>query len=355
MSRIGVSRARGRGLRLGALVAGTLGCSAAQNETIACTRSALYNAAGQGALVDLSDAQRLAVGRVVSEGAPAGSFCTGVLVSADWVITAGHCNAGGRLTFAAGGSAAGVVVASAQVVAHPSLDLVAFRVDHPEALAASGATPIPVFDAAIGDAWAGSLVEIAGLGLEETGDAGHLQFLVEPVVAIDSAAIVVDGSGVSGACLGDSGGPMLVRADDGGVRVAGILSAGSESCLGVDRYVRLDAVSEWLAGQGIELAHSEATACDAVTATGTCQQGRAVWCNAGQVQVDACAASCGWSLPDRGYRCVDRGDDACQGVDGFGVCSGAFVYRCVGGMLLGAECGCGHCERQGGSGLAECG
>jgi secreted trypsin-like serine protease len=57
---------------------------------------------------------------------------------------------------------------------------------------------------------------------------------------------VVDGEGRTGACAGDSGGPLLVADSSGQARVAGVLDRGSADCLGLDLYTRIDALADWI-------------------------------------------------------------------------------------------------------------
>jgi hypothetical protein len=96
----------------------------------------------------------------------------------------------------------------------------------------------------------GMLATLVGYGLTEDDRLGTRLFLKEPVVDIDDDFVTVDGAGVTGACVGDSGGPLLVRDDEGHHRIAGVLSTGSASCLGIDLYQRLEAVRGWLEPDG---------------------------------------------------------------------------------------------------------
>jgi secreted trypsin-like serine protease len=51
--------------------------------------------------------------------------------------------------------------------------------------------------------------------------------------------------GKTGACVGDSGGPLLGKTMDGRIEVLGLLEAGSASCTGEDFYTRLDRLKSW--------------------------------------------------------------------------------------------------------------
>jgi hypothetical protein len=88
--------------------------------------------------------------------------------------------------------------------------------------------------------------QLAGFGLTEDDTIGLRLFTDEVVIDDDGELITVDGEGQRGACLGDSGGPLLIRDGAGNVRVVGVLSHGSASCLNIDRYVLLYQVRDWL-------------------------------------------------------------------------------------------------------------
>jgi hypothetical protein len=61
------------------------------------------------------------------------------------------------------------------------------------------------------------------------------------VTSIIPGAVVVKGIG-DAACFGDSGGPLLNASGD----IVGILTRGSGSCRGVDEYLLLGPLREWL-------------------------------------------------------------------------------------------------------------
>ncbi len=78
--------------------------------------------------------------------------------------------------------------------------------------------------------------------------------MTERVTSVEESFIITDGAGVSGACNGDSGGPLLTRDASGELQLAGVLSGGSASCTGVDEYVRADAIADWATAR-IEATH----------------------------------------------------------------------------------------------------
>jgi secreted trypsin-like serine protease len=70
------------------------------------------------------------------------------------------------------------------------------------------------------------------------------------IVSLDATSLRVDGGGLTGACGGDSGGPLLARRQDGSFEVLGILSVGSRTCRGIDVHLRVDTQLRWLGQSG---------------------------------------------------------------------------------------------------------
>jgi len=167
----------------------------------------------------------------------------------------------------------------------------------------------------------------------------------------------VDGYGMTGACEGDSGGPLLTRASDGSLRVAGILTAGAPSCLGQDRYVRLDTLAGWaqsITGDYVPPPQD----CGSVNAEGRCFSGAALFCDGSVLQTADCSsagAKCGWDASQAGFRCVARGESPCEGIDALGTCRGTAAVTCVDGELVSVSCGaCGACRPTAATGAPYC-
>jgi hypothetical protein len=223
------------------------------------------------------------------------------------------------------------------VVAHPTSDLLLVELAGRREDFCKLLEPIPLAEGSSPEV--GTLVELAGLGLDEDGGHGKRRFAAETVVDLpgDGAEIVVDGLGRTGACTGDSGGPLLVRASDGTVRVAGVLTAGSADCVGRDRYLRVDRADAFFAALPAERCGSQG--CGRLDARGRCFARTAVWCESAELRGMACETSsrCGWDDSAAGYRCVPP-ESACAGVDAFGRCNGSVTERCDAGALLSEDC-----------------
>ena len=138
-----------------------------------------------------------------------------------------------------------------------------------------------------------------------------LAFAIEEVSRIEQQFVVVDGRGITGACVGDSGGPLLARTDDGSVRVVGVLDDGARGCTGEDFYTRTDVLATW--NEFSSRVPSPPVApiiCEGVDGEGICVRGRAFWCEHGNVRVQDCGAGgnvCGWDVATSGFRCMAMG------------------------------------------------
>jgi len=229
------------------------GCVAATRDpSSACaTPSALLGASAQPDLRRLERSEQLAIGSIsaVSDFADPRAFCTATMISANWLLTARHCTRPGSLVFKLGPDRSAPLAEAEieEVLRHPRFDLSLARIE------ASGGgeawadvAPVSVRAEPLGHEHIGLTAQLAGLGRTESGGAGVLGFVSEPIVAVEPNAIVVDGMGHTGACDGDSGGPLFLQSDDERVRLAGVLSIGEANCAGKDLYVRVDAVRDWI-------------------------------------------------------------------------------------------------------------
>jgi len=247
------------------------------------------------------------------------------------------------------------------VVPNPDFDVALLQtatdpVDDGGAASVSLSDVVPIQIAYMSNLAIGDAVEIAGYGLTGAGALQLLQFVVEPIVAMDSASITVDGSGTGGACAGDSGGPLLARQSDGPVVLEGLLSVGDATCRGDDTYVRIDLVSDWIDQVAGTISRVD-TECGGIDQQGRCLYGSAIWCAAGKLAGGSCqnGSRCGWSEEELGFRCVDPSTDPCQGADAVGVCEGNAAVSCPDGHLERDPCNCDSCGIDGQSGVPRCG
>jgi hypothetical protein len=228
---------------------------------------------------------------------------------------------------------------------HPDLDVALVRAGWLP-VAMDKLQPIRPNTVALDESWVGSPVEIAGYGLAADRTIGALAFAVEEVTRIEPSYVIVHGMGQSGACAGDSGGPLLARTNDGGIGLVGILDDGDPSCVGEDAYTRVDQLVDWEPFSiALSVGESGPIACGSLTATGTCQRNRAFWCSNDAITIDDCQAvgrTCGWNPASDGFRCVAPTDDPCQGLGSFARCEQATVVVCARGAIERTECGtCG--------------
>ncbi len=365
------------------------------------------NGADQETYLGLSGSQIRAIVQIVDGTDPNGGQCSGAFVNEAWVVTAKHCLAISLPKIVVKGDAQ-IPSATFPVVrhaAHPTEDMALLQVDFaaggageepghagptqadaprplddagpPTADAADasiemesgsgdprpaidggppGVSPFEVARPAAFSVALGDLVEMAGFGITLSSRSQSLEFLVEPVTEIDAERITVDGFGESGACNGDSGGPLLVRDTDGRAVVLGVLSVGSGTCVDHDRYVRLDALRDWIESVVGPYVRREQE-CGTIGAQGRCLYGSAMWCSGAKLVVEACAAvaRCGWDVAQSGFRCVLPSADRCDGVDSVGACVSGTAEWCNGGVLQRQSCQpCSSCRVEGRTGRPIC-
>lgn len=280
-------------------------------------------------------------------------LCSGAALSAELVLTAAHCvdesvvevTIAGRTWPRWGDEELAIRIA-------PERDVAVIRLP---GLAAQATLAASTEDAA---RWSGALVELAGAGRREDGSAGSVELAVAEVLSVDEQYLAVQLPQGGGPCAGDSGGPLLVRGPFGRLEVAGVLSEGAPGCDGPDFYERLDGLEAWLAAWQTE-ASASSDDCGSLSERGRCFGTRAVWCERGRVSAEDCSETqaCGYSPGARGFRCVDRADDPCDGVPDSGRCVNGDAIRCVDGHLERLDCGAcdGACTTSSRNGSAVCG
>ncbi len=323
------------------------------------SESALFFAASAPFVMPLSAAQRRAFVGVVPEGGPPGFFCTGTLVTSEWVLSARHCDFGSAISVVVGDELTEPIElhSVATVMRHPDLDLVLLHV--PGLTVNLDQEPVPMIDLRVDARIVGEVTQLVGFGQQEDFEAGHLEYLAEEITQVSDHDIRVDGRGRSGACVGDSGGPLLLFGRDHRARVAGVLSRGAASCLGKDTYVRVDQIGDWARAAFEHPPAAPATfPCEGLPAEGTCQGGVVFRCERGVVDVLECSddKTCVFDALSHAARCGFVGEDVCEGIARGGTCDGSVLARCVQGAPQSLDCGaCGAvCARDPLTGVAGC-
>lgn len=300
------------------------------------TRSApkVYNGTLLPTYVPLTPQQMPAIGSF--------SQCSGTLISPAWVLTAKHCGLSSGVQFCIGYDPDNpdICFPSGRVVNHPDVDMTLVELTQEPRTRFPQLTTLGVMRDPMGSEWIGRQAEAAGYGQTETGSLGTRYFTAEPIVSLDRGLVTIDGQGQRGVCFGDSGGPLLVLADDGTVRVVGVLSNGAETCVGRDNFTRTELHLAWIEEQTGPLDSGNNQSCGQIGRAGRCDQGRAVWCGNERIQIDECApgSACGWDEADGGFRCI-TGPDPCEGFDSFGGCDGNLARWCEDGVPRVRDCG----------------
>jgi hypothetical protein len=273
--------------------------------------------------------------------------CSGALIKENWVLSASHCNgfwSGGVFCVSKDGDHPDNCVAIEEAHDHPNRDLSLIRLSQSAKVVLPGIEPIPLMVNPLGANWIGVRAEAAGYGQQENGYSGERQFSAEDIVQLSEETVTIYADGESGACFGDSGGPLLVIASDGSTRVAGTLSAGDESCVGYDYYTRVDKVMDWITDRIGPIQAVGPQPCGKTTHVGHCNQSadRASYCGGDDfLHVDKCTDGrrCSWDLQQDGWRCVLEAQDPCIGITHWGQCEENILTWCDEGGLKQRNCG----------------
>ncbi len=296
----------------------------------------VYYGTDQPTHVPLSEGQVIAIGNF--------GGCTGTLVAPTWVASASHCGHRRGVRFCLGRTPTSedACFTAVRAIDHPSGDLSILELDRDALAALPGVEPIPMIEDDLDRSWVGRTAEAAGYGRQETGRSGRREFTAEPIVAVQSDSVVIDGQGQRGVCFGDSGGPLMAIGTDGLPRIIGVLSYGDPSCTGRDTFTRLDVYRSWIEGYTGPLGPTGPRPCGAVTPEGRCEDAStAVWCEADELQRLACGpgTQCAYAPAAGGFRCVTPDQDPCGGLDYDGRCDGQVLSWCDRGVVQTRDCG----------------
>jgi hypothetical protein len=337
--------------------------SAAPSCDVQRATAPLTNGTARAEYLKLESAEENAVADIrVNPGSAWEERCTGVLVKDRSVLTAKHCASSSmsdELSVSFGPvQDGGSFATAAQITAtHPDSDVMVLTLRETP-VGVIDVVPLPLARALPEGFQQGSLVQLAGYGADAVGDVGQRTFSVEAVLEIGDSVITVSAGGLSGACFGDSGGPLLIRANDGHASMAGVLRAGAVSCFGRDSYTRIDILADWLVAEGnlALLKPSSDIVHETLGGVGRCFDNQAVWFEAGQLRASSCDGDCGWSSSAGGYRCLAAGTEPCGGVSELGSCKDGVAMRCVRGHVEHDSCTtCGFsCARSPQTGNSVC-
>lgn len=287
---------------------------------------------------------------VVAVGeSPSDGNCSGTLIAERVVLTARHCTRGTSgnqfyVMFGPSDQSPALAVRSLRKREHPDVDLALLELESAPA-AGVAVAPIPIALEDLGGADVGITLEQAGYGQTESGGGNGRFFVAEPLDGFEEPGsyLVVNGMGIHGVCFGDSGGPSMRVTASGDTRVVGALGWGDDSCVGRDRYTRVDVARAWIEEWTGPTPGTGPQPCGTITAEGRCSATGtlAQWCENDLLSQVACGAgtSCGWDAGVNGWRCIAAAADPCNGVTWYGQCQGEELSFCNRGVLQTRNCG----------------
>ena len=316
-------------------------CSEDSNKMIIESAPKVYYGTEEPTHVSLQPSQVTAIGNFYG--------CTGTIIAPRWVITASHCGLSqqAEICFDRTVGNPSVCISGVRVIGHPEADLALLELSQDFREVRPDIDPIILFPDPLDQSWIGQTAEAAGYGSNERGEVGIKAFTAEPIVEIWNDLITIDGQGRQGVCFGDSGGPLMVMADDGVPRIIGVLSYGDQSCVGLDHFTRIDSYLEWIEEHTGPVTVPEERSCEELAVSGRCNpEGTvATLCTDEMVEIQRCEAGehCAWSTQAEGWRCLPDDEDTCEGVTYYGQCQDGVLQWCDQGTLQTRNClACGE-------------
>ncbi|MBN2724640.1 MAG: trypsin-like serine protease [Deltaproteobacteria bacterium] len=304
----------------------------------------IYNGITENSMC-MTDAQKMAVGAILSSESGWSNVCSGTLITDIHVLTAAHCASDyngsaispSELRFAFGDDMEdpdGVfTVTSVKVNPDYSYWGTTTGTDHAvltlseSPLDSLDIEPIPVNFEDI-SFLKDKYVQQVGFGITEDNYDNTLKWWTPELVssfASSEGDMVVDGQGESSVCSGDSGGPSLYHMEGNIVSVVGTVSWGDQSCVDNDHYAMTNWDDDWLSANIPDYDY-----CGDIDEAGFCDGNIARWCENGKLRTECCddvTGGCGENSSGN-FRCESPRDECELALPYAGVCGTYGVTWC---------------------------
>ncbi|MBU1896289.1 trypsin-like serine protease [Myxococcota bacterium] len=302
-------------------------------------RAAIYYGQRTPSALELSPAQRLAIGwlYLTAEG-PQAAFCTGTLIAPKLVVTARHCTEGWsayHISFGVGQmpNEPRATLRLDAIFEHPEVDVALLQLRKKATVRVPELAPIPPNRVPLQYSLVGREVQAAGYGQTHDDSEGRYFATVE-LIRVLGASIFVDGRGEQGLCFGDSGGPVMTHYAGAPVVLA-VEHGGEESCVGVDELTRLDPLIPWMN----EVTGDLLGACGRFSDADACEGPLRVTCEDASLRVEDCG--------ETETTCQFRGEaagcfvDPCPTLPVRGLCEADHALYCEDGRYYDEPCAAG--------------